>query len=468
MDKIRDQYLSEGFLTKLLLLWFITIPFGSKIVALSLGAFTVYPNLLLTGLLFPLVLLRFKSWGLFQKLFMGLLALWLARSALFVVSNGLTSDAIFDIRSILLYMSFAGIIFSASTIGSDGMKSVMIRGIKIILGIILAFGIFEFVTGHHFVGHYTEQLLHQSINNNFFAPTFVFDNSNDYLVYAFLLFVIWTQLDEELKRNFWKKMAILFVLLVFAFYASARGFILLASLWVIGEFVGQLITHRKKLLTLRNIGWFGLIAALSGLLLVRNDIQKGPAYDWKNGQYVLNGIHVMVDNDTNFRLIRALDTVPDARRQQLLDAFYARDYSGPTSNDLRKNLVLNGVDMIKSNLLLGVGPGQYRARSRSGEVPNDVGSLNSPHNYFIEVSSQYGLAGIFYFLFIFGLGLRVLFLKINWLQKLGLGCVFAVYFLTSMIPSSFLYLDVNWLFLPLLLAYTPLGGQKNERFANGK
>lgn len=68
------------------------------------------------------------------------------------------------------------------------------------------------------------------------------------------------------------------------------------------------------------------------------------------------------------------------------------------SNAIRKNLILAGIDFLKRSHYMGVGAGGYSALVRSGEAAYDVGTIDTPHNFLIEILSQYGILITLFFL----------------------------------------------------------------------
>jgi O-antigen ligase len=122
------------------------------------------------------------------------------------------------------------------------------------------------------------------------------------------------------------------------------------------------------------------------------------------------------------------------------------------SYTVRKNLFINGIKLFMSSPLIGVGPGQFRYLLGKYETKYPIDKNCSPHNYFIEMISQYGVIGLIVFLIpliLFLLKLR----KGKWNFLFTLIIFF--YYLSSLMPSAFLYLDINWiLFTVIVLCFS--------------
>lgn len=125
-----------------------------------------------------------------------------------------------------------------------------------------------------------------------------------------------------------------------------------------------------------------------------------------------------------------------------------------SSGNVRVNLFKNGIDLIKENPILGVGPGQYRWNHKNNNVVHSTEKLVGPHNYVIELISQYGIISWVYLIFIVH-AFILNFKKVNRSKKnLWSLLLFPVFGLMSLVPSSFLYLDINWLIVPMLLLFS--------------
>jgi O-antigen ligase len=123
------------------------------------------------------------------------------------------------------------------------------------------------------------------------------------------------------------------------------------------------------------------------------------------------------------------------------------------SNEVRLNLLLNGIDFIKEEPLIGIGPGAFRMHHKEHKVSNPTETVIGAHNFPIEIVSQYGLFGWLYLLIVLSILIAFL-LKYKKNKQNGMDWIIAFFIflpLLWLLPSSFLYLDLNWMILPLLI-----------------
>ncbi len=87
-----------------------------------------------------------------------------------------------------------------------------------------------------------------------------------------------------------------------------------------------------------------------------------------------------------------------ATGQEIAAKFSTLFYTAPftqTSGQARLNLTLNGLDFLAQTYGVGLGAGGFEAKMSSGRFNFPVqAEVVNPHNFWIEVASQYGLVGI--------------------------------------------------------------------------
>jgi len=178
-----------------------------------------------------------------------------------------------------------------------------------------------------------------------------------------------------------------------------------------------------------------------GLLLV-NPLFIGPKYSavnkfQKNELDVSGRDSMIIDNSG-----KVVDRVPRKVK-----------FNEPTADQVRMNLILNGLDLIKEQPILGVGPGQFRQRHEDKKVERNVGTVLSPHNFVIEIISQFGIFGWAYLLFVAYAFYQLVLKKwkVNRTNRYWMLIVFISIPIMWLMPSGYLYQAVNWLLLPLLL-----------------
>lgn len=413
----------------LLLLWFFTLPFGAKIGSVSLGFVSVYPNFIVGLVLFPLVILSFPQWHRWAKLYFAFLGLWWLYSAIqpTLLGTGFNENWKFDFKSLAMQLLFSGILLGAFySLQKERFYHLIKLGVLYFLTILIAFAIFEFYSGTHLRGQFTDNyFLEQSVTNLFYTPLFVYDNANDFLVYLILLTITYLALGYRGTRDDWKAMALLLFGFLFATIASSR----LAIIVLIGLFM--LIGAKRAYAYVRAKGRVEYVAiacgiALFGILLATNPLFIGPKYTKSN--FTTDGVRIALPK-----------SLP---------------HEGLSSNEIRKGLLFNSIDFIKESPILGIGAGQFRERHTLGNVQHDTGTVTGAHNYPMELVTQYGIIGWLYFLV-----LAVLFgslwskFRKGWVNIWTL-LLLPVLLVCSLMPSGFLYLDIHWLVIPLVLLVT--------------
>jgi O-antigen ligase len=152
--------------------------------------------------------------------------------------------------------------------------------------------------------------------------------------------------------------------------------------------------------------------------------------------------------------LTAKESLAKSEQKKVMDYLDSINTQNPKgSANLRKNLILNGIDFIKSAPIIGIGPGGFARKIKHNEHKYYVHTHTSPHNFPIELISQFGIFGWLYLTFLILVVAKLLQLwrKMNSNQKVALVILLASMPLLWMMPSAFLYLNIHCLFLPLLL-----------------
>jgi hypothetical protein len=437
----------------LFLLWILTLPFGSNLFNYSIGFMTLYPNLILTFLLFPFTLLGKKKWDFFEYIIIAFLFFWSIYEIIIANRIGLSNEAIFDIRSLLLQFFFALTLIGVfKFIGKQSFLNTLITGLRCFLFILLLSGVIEFITGIHFAGYKTHELLNLPVGNIFYAPMFIYDNPNDYLTYLIFIFLMLNLFDEKLRNHFFLKIIIALVIFFFSVYADSNfakiisaGILIFCSFEIIRTYFQWVFL--KVALPYLAVTFFLIITVVS------NPIFLGPKY--KNGaKYRLNGISIIEEKNNQLKVLTAKESLSISKQKkviQYLDSVNTKSPDG--SSNLRKNLILNGIDFIKSAPVFGIGPGGFAFKLKHNKQKYYVHTHTSPHNFPIEIISQFGVFGWFYFCALLYILFRLTLLrkKLKRNYKIALSFLFLSIPLLWMMPSSYLYLNIHWLFLPLLV-----------------
>src|SRR5690606_28565143 len=105
-------------------------------------------------------------------------------------SHTKTALALFDLRSLLMQMITAFVLFSTfAQLGKERFFKIVVYGLRFSLLILIVSGFFESYTGIHIVGTFTEKILALRVGNIHYAPVFLYDNPNDFVAH-YLFFTI--------------------------------------------------------------------------------------------------------------------------------------------------------------------------------------------------------------------------------------------------------------------------------------
>jgi hypothetical protein len=446
MTKLKGYLFNEKWLKFIFIAWLLTLPFEAKILSYSFSSFTIYPNLFFTLLLGAYIPLTIVKWHRIKIITFTSVLLLLFSALFWIVSNGTNVDAIFDLRSLILFMLTVGGFFSIHhLLAKEQFLETLKQGLIFGLILISAFGIFEWISGIHFSGNYTDDLINQRVGNNHYTALFVYDNPNNYLVhlfiYAFSLILVW----PEFRKNTKMLIIVFIIILILSIQAYARIMIMLSVLGIIIE--GFVLLKKANLKKSLKFGLAGIVGIL--LLVAGNSLFLGPKHDLDlKNQFILNNYNVILDDGESFKNVKTEDLTYEEKKK-LFYMYFEEKFSSKTSFNVRKNLTQNGIDFIKERPVLGVGPGQYRTRHSNGEVNRPTSTNRSAHNFVIELISQYGIfAWIFFCVLVF---LMILSLKKKaFFENRYLLLSIPFFFILGLVPSSFLNLYVMWILVAII------------------
>ena len=463
----QDSSLSR-WIGYLLYLWLLTLPFGSNLLGVSLGPMTIYPNLIFTLVLVPVGILSFKKWNKLEVSILGFLFLWMLFAIFQGQKSGFLKEEIFDIRSLMMQFLVALVLVGTyHSLGKQQFLKFTVIGFRCFLFILLCAGIVEFLTGIHFAGTKTQELLELPVGNNFYAPMFIYDNQNDYLAYLIFTFLILNLFDEKLRNNNYLQLIFLVIIFVFASYADSN-FAKIVSFGMIVLQLGMLIFQQIKKNKILDLLPYGSAFILLIITIFTNTLFFGPKYE-NSANYRLNGVQIVNQDEGKIEMISAKEQLSKSEQNQViayLDSINTKSPEGATN--LRKNLILNGIDFIKSAPVFGIGPGGFALKIKRNEHKHFIHTHTSPHNFPIEIISQFGVFGWCYFGILTFIFLKIVSFRksISFNQQVAFIFIFASLPFLWMMPSAYLYLTIHWLFLPLLLIQLLLIQEKsilNER-----
>lgn len=436
-------------LTNLFLLWWISMPFQSKIFGISLGFFTLYPNLILSFVIsFGLIFHRPKPHFLLKFLLVFLL-IWLIFGCISGSVKSWNSNSIFDVRNLFLQGIFAFVLVGTFQIlKKESFLLVSSKGLKSVLFIFLISGFFEFLTGIHFEGNKTMEMLNLPVGNNFYAPMFIFDNQNTFLTYLIGTHLLLIVLDESWKKNIFLQCTVWMCIFLFANYADST-----LAKWIV--YLNFSFLAFKYFF----INWYTKKLILGGILSVliiftylMNPLYLGPIFK-NSAAYRINSLHFLESDSGVYKIIEAREKLSKTEQNSLIAQLDSSHRSNPKNTiNVRQQLTNLGLNLIKKNPILGVGPGGYATESQKNKSDFTYGTQNSAHNFPIEIISQYGLIGWLYFVF---LGIVCIGIIRSFQSPFNMESIFFIvtissFFILWLMPSSFLLLEIHRLILPLL------------------
>lgn len=443
---------SRNLVRFLFFAWLLTLPFGSNIGGFSIGLLTIYPNLIVTLAILPFCLIAVKKFNRFEIIILSFLFIWLLSAVISSSLNGFSSEAIFDIRSLIMQFMFGFVLIgSFHILDKEKFLRLVKLGVRCFLFVLLFSGILEFLTGIHFAGHKTAELLQLPVGNSFYAPMFIYDNQNDYLTYLIFIFLTLNIIDEKIQTNFLFQILVTLVIFVFSTYADSNFAKMISGGILVFLLVKSMIFQFKRNGIKSNYPYL-IVTLLLGITILNNRIFLGPKYE--NGEnYRLNGVSMIAKKDGKLTVFSAKDQLSAKDQKMLIAELDSINTKSPTGSvNLRKNLILNGIDFIKSAPILGIGPGGYAQKCKSKQNKYFVHTHTSPHNFPIEIISQFGLFGWLYFSFLIFIFVSFLQIRTTISSDEKIALIFLMVSLPFlwMMPSSYLYLSINWLLLPIL------------------
>ena len=448
----------------LFLSWMLTLPFGSKLAGLSLGFFTIYPSLIFSGLLFLLLPISVKMWGKFEKTFSIFLFFWLIYGICLGGVYGFHKNAIFDIRHLFLQLIFFVSIFNVFHLldRQTFLKSLLL-GLWAFLIMLIGFGFFEFFTGIHFESYKTNEMLSLAVGNSFYAPMFIYENQNTFLVYIIFIYLLLFLFDERLKKNTYTQLLIVLVIYFFTAFADSS----FSKIICLMLFCFSISRELYNSFNPKNLKKY-LFYAVSFLCLIAtffsNEIFLGPQYE-NSKNYRINELNIINENENgSYELSKANEKLSKKEQIKLINDLDSINKNNPEKSfNIRKNLILNGLCFIKEKPVLGLGPGGYEQRCLLNKKKYFVASQVSPHNFPIEIISKYGIFGWLYFLFL-GVLVYKSFLRRKTIPKMDFAILllflFSIPFLWLM-PSSYMLLQTHKILMPMLCIYILLINGKN-------
>lgn len=133
-------------------------------------------------------------------------------------------------------------------------------------------------------------------------------------------------------------------------------------------------------------------------------------------------------------------------------------FTGGASTTARTNLAINGIEMLDETSGMGYGPGSYEVITNLWTSRKYTGKIINPHNFWIELSSQYGalifLLFLVWFSFVASTGIQAIKSDDAEVKALGtMTLLFIVAFnFVAVAGSAFIDTNVSWVTIGLMSA----------------
>ena len=314
--------------------------------------------------------------------------------------------------------------------------------------VVLLVSVWEMYTAKHLISSFTVALhqlgpFHQ-LNN---VPVFTFDNPNHFAIYACLS-------------------AIIFIMAIL----HKKNIILNTFLIFLNLFLVYILSSRFGIITFIFIGLITLIVFFQNQN--KEKVQKAVL---SLSRFLVMAFFLVISIFGFHKIERVHGELADSlvasnpnKKTKLMDSLSITHYEPPfnkisiderlSSNVLRRNLILDGIYFFKESNGLGVGAGNFKSYIRAGKGHYQTDGIDSPHNWVIEIISQYGAVIIILFLILFVYLIVVIYrsVKKNGFNNNHLELIFLItcYLIISNANSIFISLPLNWIMFSLIVLFT--------------
>lgn len=314
--------------------------------------------------------------------------------------------------------------------------------------VVLLVSVWEMYTAKHLISSFTVALhqlgpFHQ-LNN---VPVFTFDNPNHFAIYACLS-------------------AIIFIMAIL----HKKNIILNTFLIFLNLFLVYILSSRFGIITFIFIGLITLIVFFQNQN--KEKVQKAVL---SLSRFLVMAFFLVISIFGFHKIERVHGELADSlvasnpnKKTKLMDSLSITHYETPfnkisiderlSSNVLRRNLILDGIYFFKESNGLGVGAGNFKSYIRAGKGHYQTDGIDSPHNWVIEIISQYGAVIIILFLILFVYLIVVIYrsVKKNGFNNNHLELIFLItcYLIISNANSIFISLPLNWIMFSLIVLFT--------------
>lgn len=445
IEKLNWNFKKDYF-SFLYLLWWVFIPIGSNFVIFNISFLSIYPSLFLSITLITLGIKTTFSWKKETLISAVFLILWLLQCFIQLFQNEITELARFDFKSIVLQaITFMVILVAHTRLEKAKSISIIVYGLRFYLFVLIFSGFFEAFTGIHPIGNFTDKLIHLRVGNIHYAPVFLYDNPNDFIAHYLFLLIALIWMDKKTGNNYYLMLLLLLVGYYFSELADARlgkiAFITCAAFYLFSLI--KLVGRTTK--------WMIVGAMCSFIFLfLYKPIFIGPKYK-NSANYRLNEVIHIQDSNSHYSIALVEIYYTKKQQEKLIKTMDSIAKNNPNNSDnVRKSLLLNGFSFIKEAPIFGIGPGQFYQRHFDKKVENYTGTVANAHCFPMEIISVYGIMGWIYFSCMIFLIIGIL-RKNKWEYNSKFLMSFILLGIVWLLPSSYIYLEIYRLTLPLLL-----------------
>lgn len=392
----------------------VTASLGSYLLPLSFGGITLYGlrSLILLILLFlPIIKPRFGWWRIWvARWFVLVGGIWVYWGALSITWSPDPDAAIFEVIAILFGIIIALILLFLKAYNKSGLKA-LISGWIGAYTITLVVAVWEIATGNHLPSAFTEQ-----------APDYAqvgvtastFGNPNNYGAFLVMAFpFLWLARSLTTRK-----------------YARQFYIILLTTVPLVAA------------LTASRLAIIGMLVEMIMLILVNIKNPRRIVYNLIFISMLISLMWLFVGKE-------------DSRIHQKLTRMHT-EIQNVGSIGVRINLAKNAIWMVYSTYLMGAGAGSFEVVQQQGNVPYYTNGIINPHNYWLEVLSQYGLIVflllLWWYCATFITAIKYSYTKYSYkIYSQTLVVTLIGYIFASIANSSFIEQPTNWVFLASIM-----------------
>lgn len=294
-------------------------------------------------------------------------------------------------------------------------------------------------------------------------PVLWFGNVNNlafYLTLSFFFVYLKRQTTKRLclRIGLDLTMALMIALLIQTFSRASLLGLLIGLLALLFHQVYQIIRRRKRLLPfVATLILMLILIPLPRMLLYKaphpvalveqlNILGLGINIDWKAAT---SDVSTLVGSDV---FSGALQGLNEEEIRKLIA-------SGElTSERIRVNLIVNGLDILKRTFFMGSGTGNLELWMSKADLPMDTYGILNIHNFWAEVLSTYGILVFLPVAFGFVIyGIRFLLYALRYRSMknqtfaISMAAVMGAFFLSSISPSSILKVEFFWIYFGVVL-----------------